>query len=150
MTKAGRQNTILKIIEQEQISSQDELRKRLHRAGFKVTQATLSRDVNELGLVKGPDGYHFPVGGPAPLAAEQVLPSANRLVREFVLGVREAQNLVVIKTAVGSAGTVAASLDGEAWPEVIGTIAGDDTILIITTNSKAAGKLVNRTNELLA
>ncbi len=150
MSKAARQNTILTVIEQEQVSSQDDLRKLLVRSGFKVTQATLSRDVHELGLVKSPDGYHFPTGGPAPLAVEQVLPSANRLVRQFVLAIHEAQNQVVIKTAVGSAGPVAASLDGEALPEVIGTIAGDDTILIVTRDKKSAGKLANRVRELLA
>src|SRR4051812_32897995 len=87
MSKAARQNTILNILDEAQVSSQDELRKRLHRAGFRVTQATLSRDVNELGLVKGADGYQFPTGGPMLVAAEQVLPPANRLVREFVLQV---------------------------------------------------------------
>src|SRR5213595_3285604 len=102
MSKPTRHNAILKIVEQATPANQDELRKALARMGFKVTQATLSRDIRELGLVKSSDGYQFAPGGPAALANEQVLPSSHRLVREFVLEVREAQNLLVIKTSVGS------------------------------------------------
>jgi len=150
MTKVNRQAQILQIIETERIENQDALRKALVRRGCRVTQATLSRDIHELGLVKSAEGYHFPIGSPLGKAAEQVLPSAQRLVREFVLNVRAAQNLAVIKTAVGSAGPVAASLDGEEWPEVIGTVAGDDTILIVTETTRTAKRLTSRLSELIA
>ena len=150
MTKPVRHLALLKVVEQEAPYSQEDLRKSLARKGFKVTQATLSRDIHELGLVKGSEGYQFPSGAPAPLAVESVLPSATRLVPEFVLDVRTAQNQVVIKTAVGSASTVAASLDGEEWPEVIGTIAGDDTILIVTEDNKTALRFAHRVKGLLA
>src|SRR6266478_3674158 len=150
MTKASRQNAILKLLEHGSPANQDALRKALAKLGFKVAQATLSRDIRELGLVKSSDGYQFAPGGPAALAGEQVLPSAHRLVREFVLEVREAQNLVVIKTTVGSAQTVAASFDGEGWPEVMGTIAGDDTILMVTQDNKSAHRLASRITESLA
>ena len=149
MTKPVRQLALLKVVEQEAPYSQEELRKALARKGFKVTQATLSRDIHELGLVKGSEGYQFPSGAPAPLAVESVLPAATRLVPEFVLDVRTAQNQVVIKTAAGSASTVAASLDGEEWPEVVGTIAGDDTILIVTEDNKAALRFAHRVKGLL-
>lgn len=149
MSKLARHNTILSVLDGEALRNQEELRRALNRKGIKVTQATLSRDVHELGLVKGPDGYHFPGGAPAALAGEQMLPSAHRLVREFVTGARPAQNLVVIKTSVGSAQPVAASLDGEHWPEVIGTVAGDDTILIVTEDGRSAGRLANRIQGLL-
>jgi transcriptional regulator of arginine metabolism len=150
MSKTARQNSILNLVRDEQPANQEQLRKSLLRLGVKVTQATLSRDIHELGLVKGPDGYFFPTGGPSVLAAEQALPSARRLVREFVLEARQAQNLVVIKTSAGSASPVAASLDGEYWPEIMGTVAGDDTILAVTEDNRAAQKLVSRVKELLA
>jgi transcriptional regulator of arginine metabolism len=150
MSKPSRHNAILKIVEQASPANQDELRKALVRVGFKVTQATLSRDIRELGLVKSSDGYQFAPGAPAAIAGEQILPSADRLVREFVLDVREAQNLLVVKTAVGSAQPVAASLDVESWTEVLGTIAGDDTILMVTEDSRSAHRLGLRIRELLA
>jgi transcriptional regulator of arginine metabolism len=78
------------------------------------------------------------------------LPPVSRLVREFVLAVRAAQNLLVIKTIVGSAQPVAAALDDEDWPEAVGTIAGDDTILIVCPENKDANKLATRIQEMLA
>jgi transcriptional regulator of arginine metabolism len=123
MSKPGRQKVILEIVENGEIASQEELAHALARRGFKVGQATLSRDIHELGLVKA---------------------------REFVLDVRQAQNLIVVKTAVGSAQPVAAALDEEQWPEVVGTIAGDDAILIVTPDTKAARKLEQKIRGLLA
>ncbi|HEU5335246.1 MAG TPA: arginine repressor [Terriglobales bacterium] len=145
--KAARHKVILELVQESFIASQEELQKALNRRGMKVGQATLSRDIHELELVKTADGYALPSGGSA---MEAALPSASRLVREFVLDVRQAQNLVVVKTAVGSAQPVAAALDGESWPEVVGTIAGDDAILIVAENNKGAARLVERVRELLA
>lgn len=147
MAKAGRQRTILELVQESSIASQEELQRALSKRGIRVGQATLSRDIHELDLVKTADGYALPSGG---TASEAALPSASRLVREFVLDVRQAQNLVVVKTAVGSAQPVAAALDGESWPEVVGTIAGDDAILIVAENNKGAARLVQRVRELLA
>lgn len=145
--KAARHKAILELVQESPIASQEELQKALDRRGMKVGQATLSRDIHELELVKTADGYALPSGGSV---LEAALPSASRLVREFVLDVRQAQNLVVVKTAVGSAQPVAAALDGESWPEVVGTIAGDDAILIVAENNKSAARLVERVRELLA
>jgi len=147
MSKPGRQKVILEIVENGEIASQEELAHALARRGFKVGQATLSRDIHELGLVKSGDGYAVP-GSEA--AGRPVLPSVSRLAREFVLDVRQAQNLIVVKTAVGSAQPVAAALDEEQWPEVVGTIAGDDAILIVTPDTKAARKLEQKIRGLLA
>ncbi len=146
MSKLTRQNLILEIVESEPIVNQEELRKRLVKQGFDVTQATLSRDIHELGLVKTAAGYSRPQGDPQ---AEQMLPSAMRLVREFVLEVREAQNLLVIKTATGSAQPVAAALDAEQWSEMVGTVAGDDTILVISQNKRNAHKVALRIRGML-
>ncbi len=128
MHKPLRQKAILALLEQGPLASQEDLQRALHKRGFKVGQATLSRDIHELGLIKTIHGYAESNGdGPA----DPALPSVSRLVREFVQEIRPAQNLLVIKTAVGSAQPVAAALDDEDWPESIGTIGGDDTILIV-------------------
>jgi transcriptional regulator of arginine metabolism len=145
MSKPLRQRAILSILEKGPVASQEDLQKALHRHGFKVGQATLSRDIHELGLAKTAEGYALPQDG-----ADSSLPSVSRLVREFVLDVRPAQNLLVIKTTVGSAQPVAAALDDEAWPEAVGSVAGDDTILIVCSTKKAASRLAARTQELLA
>ncbi|HTZ97243.1 MAG TPA: hypothetical protein VMB18_12645 [Terriglobales bacterium] len=146
-TKPGRQRAILEVVGGGPVASQEELQRALAKLGFKVGQATLSRDIRELGLVKSGEGYALPT---SEAVAPQVLPSVSRLAREFVLDVRLAQNLIVVKTAVGSAQPVAAALDGEEWPEVVGTIAGDDAILIVTSSNKAARALEHKIRGLLA
>lgn len=146
MSKRSRQNLILELIDGQPILNQEELRKVLSKRGFEVTQATLSRDIHELGLVKTSEGYAVSAGDQM---SEPALPPAIRLVREFVLEVREAQNLLVVKTAPGSAQPVAAAMDAESWGEVVGTVAGDDTLLIISGSRKAAQKLAQRIRAML-
>jgi transcriptional regulator of arginine metabolism len=146
MSKLTRQQLILQLIENGNVASQEDLRRALVRHGQKVTQATLSRDIHELGIVKTASGY----ARANDVNAEAALPAAERLVREFVLSVREAQNQLVIKTSVGSAQPVAAALDAEGWAEMLGTIAGDDTILIICENSRDAERVAGRIREMLA
>ena len=141
MSKVSRQNVILELVQQESIANQEQLRKLLLRQGFDVTQATLSRDINELALVKTGDGYTLPRGEQS---AEPGHHSTGRLVREFVLEVREAQHLLVVKTATGSAPPGAAAMDGEGWPEVVGTVGGDDTILVISQSRKNAHRVALR------
>ena len=146
MNKILRQRAILELLKQEPVASQEDLQRLLRKRGFKVGQATLSRDIHDLKLVKASEGY-------AVSAMEMsipALPPVSRLVREFVLDVRPAQNLLVIKTSVGSAQPVAAALDDKEWPEAIGTVAGDDTILIVCADNKAANKLATRIREMLA
>jgi len=133
------------LVDQKSVASQDELRLLLARRGHAVTQATLSRDIHELGLVKTPDGYSFLPDD----RGKAHLVSVERLVREFVLDAKAAQNLVVIRTSAGSAQGVAAALDAESWPEVVGTVGGDDTILIVSPDTKHATLLVRRIREIL-
>jgi transcriptional regulator of arginine metabolism len=147
MSKLSRHNAILELLDEGPVPSQEELQRLLHKRGFDAGQATLSRDIRELGLAKTADGYSLP-GREA--AAESDLPSVSRLVREFVTSVRAAQNLLVTKTSIGSAQPVAAALDGENWPEAIGTIAGDDTILIVCEDKRSAGRLADRIQGMLA
>jgi len=148
MSKLSRHQAILKLLGKGSIPNQEELQKLLYRHGIEVGQATLSRDIRELGLVKSAGGYSLP-GREVPLI-DTDLRSISRLVREFVTSVRAAENLLVTKTSVGSAQPVAAALDEENWPEAIGTIAGDDTILVVCQDKRAAGRLAGRIQEMLA
>ncbi len=147
MSKLSRHKAILDLLDESPVPSQEDLQRRLHRRGIEAGQATLSRDIRELGLVKTADGYSLPGREAGP---ETDLPSVSRLVREFVTSVRAAENLLVTKTSVGSAQPVAAALDEENWPEAIGTIAGDDTILIVCEDKRAAGRLADRIQGMLA
>src|SRR6476646_5823740 len=144
MSKPLRQKVILELLDQGSVSSQEDLQRALGKRGVRVGQATLSRDIHELGLIKTGAGYVLPG------EAEPALPPVSRPVREFVLEVKAAQNLLVIKTTVGSAQPVAAALDGQDWEEAIGTIAGDDTILMVCSDNKGAKVLAARIQEMLA
>jgi transcriptional regulator of arginine metabolism len=145
MNKTLRQRAVLDVLRQGPIASQEDLQRALRKRGFKVGQATLSRDIRDLNLSKTSSGYTLPQGeGTAGL----VLPPVQRLVREFVLDVRPAQNLLVVKTMTGSAQPVAAALDEQEWEEVVGTIAGDDAILIVCPDKDAAKKLAIRIEEM--
>ncbi len=146
VSKLSRHASIRELLSEREIGSQDELRRALFRRGHRVTQATLSRDIHELGLVKTGEGYKLPQGEEAELS----LPSIERLIQTFVYDVVTAQNLVVIKTSAGSAQPVSAAIDAEDWEEVVGTIGGDDTILAIAPDAKSAEKLAQRLKKLFA
>jgi transcriptional regulator of arginine metabolism len=146
MNKVLRHRAILEALRQGPVASQEDLQKALRKRGFKVGQATLSRDIRELNLSKTAGGYSVPQGE---AAGGLALPPVQRLVREFVLDVRPAQNLLVLKTIVGSAQPVAAALDEQEWEEMVGTIAGDDTILIICPDKDACKKVASRIEEML-
>src|SRR4030081_1380028 len=151
MSKTARHKAILDLLDDGPVESQDYLQQRLERKGYDVGQATLSRDIHELKLVKGPEGYRR--AGES-LSAEGVLPSVMHLAHQFVVEIRQAQNLLVVKTTVGSAQAGAppqpapAALDASHWPEVVGTLAGDDTVLVIATDKKKAQALAKRIREL--
>jgi transcriptional regulator of arginine metabolism len=149
MSKLSRQQAIRELVERGRVASQEELQRLLHRRGLDAGQATLSRDIRELGLIKTASGYALPGRENTAMAVDVALPSVSRLVREFVSSVRAAENLLVAKTSVGSAQPVAAALDGENWPESIGSVAGDDTILIVCPDRRSAGRLAHRIQEML-
>ncbi|MGD1022352.1 MAG: ArgR family transcriptional regulator [Candidatus Sulfotelmatobacter sp.] len=146
MNKVLRQRAVLEALKHGPVANQEDLQRALRKRGFKVGQATLSRDIHELNLSKTGSGYTLPQGEGA---AGQALPPVQRLVREFVLDVRIAQNLLVLKTIVGSAQPVAAALDEQEWEEMVGTIAGDDTILIVCPDKEIAKKVALRIEEML-
>jgi transcriptional regulator of arginine metabolism len=134
------------LIASEAISSQDELRRRLGQMKLRVTQATLSRDIAELRLVKTAEGYK--PFKPHEDGAQALAPLA-RAAREYLLDVRPADNLLVLKTPPGGAQPLAAAVDGEKLAEVAGTIAGDDTVLVITPSRAARTAVQQRLEALL-
>jgi transcriptional regulator of arginine metabolism len=143
--KQQRHTAIRDVLHQAAIPSQDELRRRLARRGFHVTQATLSRDIHELRLSKGPAGYALP--GNLPEEDEDSLPGIREVLGSFGIEVRLALNQLVLITTTSAAQPVAAGIDYEDWPEVVGTIAGDDTVLIICPDERQARILKARIEE---
>ena len=145
MDKFYRRNQILELISRGRITTQQELRRRLAQRGIRVTQATVSRDLEKLGLAKTRTGYTVVKAGPAPEAQ----PDASLLLKEFLREVNLAANLVVVKTHPGNAHTVAVALERKNWPEVVGTVAGDDTVFIATRKAGDAAKARRRVLQML-
>jgi len=140
--KTRRQSVILDVIQRQPVRNQEQLRRLVRTAGFDVTQATLSRDIRELGLVKGgPDAaYQAPLPAGSNGHAAKVL--LNRAVAEYLTRVDRVQQLVLLRTGPGQAQLLGVALDGARLPEVLGTIAGDDTILAIAPDVRRARALV--------
>src|SRR6201994_4307947 len=136
--KQQRHAVIQELLVKTAVTSQDELRRKLAGRGFHVTQATLSRDIHELKLNKGPTGYSLPNGNGSD---EDSLPGIREVLESFGLEVRQAANLLVLITTTGGAQPIAAGIDYEDWPEVVGTIAGDDTVLMICPDMELATQL---------
>lgn len=137
MNKSFRQGQILKIIRNREIYTQDELARELALVGIPATQVTLSRDMRELGLVKTPEGYRQ-------LPAERTGPSLADVANEYLLDIRIAQNLVVLRTSPGNANSLAIAIDREELDEVVGTVAGDDTVLVIAPDNDTAVQFQQR------
>jgi len=140
MNKTFRQGQILKLIRSRNILTQEDLARELKADfGIQTTQVTLSRDIRELGLVKTPDGYQQ-LSSATPAAG----PELATVAADFLQDARIAQNLIVLKTSPGNANALAVALDNAEWPEVVGTIAGDDTILVVAPDALTAAKLRDR------
>ncbi|MEQ1885911.1 MAG: ArgR family transcriptional regulator [Bryobacteraceae bacterium] len=144
MNKAYRQSQILKLIRMRAVHTQEELAKALRAVKVPATQVTLSRDIHELGLVKTPSGYAQVTMEPAPLR-----PDVAALAREILLDVKQAQNLLVLRTPPANANALAAALDRAEWAEIVGTVAGDDTVLVVTPDTKIAESLGVRLTKML-
>ena len=143
--KQQRHVAIKELLIKTAVANQDELRTKLAGKGFHVTQATLSRDIHELNLSKGPSGYVLP----SEQDVESSLPGIHEVLKGFGLEVRQALNLLVVVTTTGGAQPVAAGIDYEDWPEVVGTIAGDDTVLIICPDEQKAQTLKKRVDDYI-
>ena len=145
--KRQRHKAILDLVRGGEIASQDDLMHGLKAKHIEVSQSTLSRDIQELRLAKAGGVYAVVDGEPAakPLAED----SWRRIIREFLIDVAVAQNIVVVKTGAGHASIVSQALDETGWPEAIGTIAGENTVFIAVRSEKDGRRLEHRIRELL-
>ncbi len=143
--KPERHTVIREIVGSTAVVSQHELRRKLVHRGFDVTQATLSRDIREMRLYKGPGGYALPNG----VEEDDDEPKVEDVLGRFALKVKQAQNLLVVITTQGGAQPVALAIDHEEWPETVGTIAGDDTVLIICPDNRQASRLLALVEEMI-
>lgn len=148
--KNQRHKEILEIVGEQHIETQEELAEELRRRAYEVTQATVSRDIKELRLIKVPAGdgtyrYGIPEDRSAVLDADRM----KRFFRDSVVYTDSSENIVIIKCLPGTAQAVAALVDGVGWHEVIGTVAGDDTIIAVIKPKSAVTKTLSRISELL-
>lgn len=147
--KTVRQVAILDIIEKQEIETQEELASALNARGIRVTQATVSRDIKELRLLKvlTPSGkYKYATGNQAD---NNLTDRFIRMLAESLLSVSSANNLIVVKTLSGSANVAAEALDSMHWPEVLGTLAGDNTVLLIIRSNEETITVTSRIREMM-
>jgi transcriptional regulator of arginine metabolism len=143
--KTSRHTAIKDLLVKTSVTSQDELRRKLAQRGIHVTQATLSRDIRDLHLVKTSTGYALPSD-----QDDDDVPEIARVMEDFALEVRQAQNQLVLLTITGCAAPVSAAIDHLEWPEVVGTIAGENTVLIICPDNRKASTLKSKIEVYLA
>ncbi len=154
--KIIRQKKIVELISAKDIKTQEELAEALVKEGFQVTQATVSRDIKELRLIKISNGensykYGLPKENELSLNEEKI----SRLMKEMVRNIKTSENIVVLHTYPGNAQTVASLVDGAKWPEVVGTVAGDDTVILIINRkrekrlSPEITKIIQRLNSMM-
>jgi len=146
--RTRRLTLLTQLLSTRRFSSQEELARALARAGVEVTQATLSRDLHSLGVIRRPDadgGTVWELPGPA---VEQLDRERQRLdLRQFVNEAKVAQNLLVVRTPPGHANAVGRAIDLQGWDDVIGTVAGDDTVLVVTAEVAGAKRLKKKLEE---
>jgi transcriptional regulator of arginine metabolism len=146
MSKRERQTAIMEVVREHRIASQEALRERLVERGIDVTQATLSRDIRDLRLVKMPDAEG---AGHYALPDEwENTPPLERLLPTLYLSAEGTRNLLVVRTMTGGAQAVGIAIDWEEWPEVLATIAGDDTVLIICREDEQVEPVRRRIEEI--
>jgi len=148
MTKKQRLEKILSLIEEEEFSTQEELTDKLNELGYNVSQATVSRDINELNLKKDA-GKSRKVKYVKQLKVQpQVSDKIIDLYKNIALSVTSANNLVIIRTLIGNGNSAGVAIDAMHFPQILGTVAGDDTLLIVTKNEKDAESLVKTLREI--
>jgi transcriptional regulator of arginine metabolism len=133
----------LEIVRKQAARSQEELAAILERDGIEATQATLSRDIRELGLVKGRNGYQIS-DEPHPAASDDLL---RRAFKQYVIQTGVSGNILMIRTSPGNAHSIGVVLDAAQWPEVMGTIAGDDTIFVLLRSARLSNKVLKKIRE---
>jgi transcriptional regulator of arginine metabolism len=148
MTKTRRQTLILELVDHEEISSQEMLQRRLRTRGVHATQATISRDLKELGLVKRAGDGAYGRAGQESTNTEAALAQLQRVVVRSLSRTARVEQLVVLRTPPGEAQHLALAIDRTAFPEVVGTIAGDDTVLVIAAGTKEAAVFLEQLERL--
>ena len=148
--KQTRHTKILELIKTQNIDTQEDLQAKLKENGFNVTQATVSRDIRELGIIKsvGPDGVYKYLAGKEK-DGDNGSGKFSSILRQTVTKVTSANNLIVVKTHTGMASAAGAAVDSMELVDVVGTLAGDDTLLIIATDNDTAVRLTRLLNELI-
>jgi transcriptional regulator of arginine metabolism len=146
VSKRARQSRVLEIIRKRPVRSQEELSFLLKKEGIDVAQSTLSRDIRELGLVKIRGSYQIS-GALNSAPSDEIL---RRAFEQFVIRTGVSGNIVMLKTAPGNAHSIGVVLDAAQWPEVLGTVAGDDTVFVLLRNSQCGRKVIGRIRELSA
>ncbi|MCL1804427.1 MAG: arginine repressor [Clostridiales bacterium] len=147
--KSKRQKRIMEIINQEPIGTQEELAQHLLNEGISVTQATVSRDIKELRLVKVARGDGYAYGLPSGQPSIQDNTRLRRILRDAVLRIAESENIIVIHTLPGNANSVCSLLDGAEWEEYLGAVAGDDTILVVAKSKDHVAVMMDRLREMI-
>ena len=142
--KSERQSAIREIVAARDVASQEELRRQLGKRGWVVTQSTLSRDLHELRLARIPDGHGKARYAFSENVPEEVAPQLQALLPQLLVGVESVQVMVVVRTMSSGAQAVGAALDSAGWPDVLGTVAGDDTVLIICRSTQGRDRVVKR------
>ena len=148
--KTDRQSMILEIIEIEDVDTQEQLQQRLQEQGVRCTQATISRDIKQLHLIKEPVGqgrYRYTVSSQRNRL--NVADKLRTIFRESIISVDFAQNIVVVKTMAGLANAAAAALDGMNVPYMVGTLAGDDTAFLLMRDTESARTFCEEIHEML-
>ncbi|MDD4839505.1 MAG: arginine repressor [Clostridia bacterium] len=150
MARSARQMKILELIAKKDINKQEELAILLQEAGFQVTQATVSRDIKDMGIIKvlAADGKHYKYT-PHQVKEEKSFDKYHRLFRNAVLSIESSENIIVIRTESGGASSAAALIDRLDFEEVLGTVSGDDTILIIVSSKDKTDLIVEKFRKLL-
>jgi transcriptional regulator of arginine metabolism len=144
ISKKARQGRILEIVRRSRVGSQEELSVLLKREGVEVTQSTLSRDIRELGLVKIRGSYQ--ISGEINSAPPEN--AVRRALEQYVIHSGVSGNIVMLKTSPGNAHSIGVVLDAAQWPEVLGTVAGDDTVFVLLRHSRLGRKVLERIREL--
>ncbi len=146
--KTKRHRKILELIKENIIGTQEELADLLKQEGFNVTQATVSRDIKELALIKisvGNDRYRYSL-------PTEITVSETRLrfmLKEFVLNYAASENILIVRTAPGNANAVASALDNAQWAEILGSVAGDDTILVVARKKEEIPHIIDKLESYL-
>ena len=144
--KVARHEKIKELIQEYEIDTQEELAARLNEAGFRVTQATVSRDIRALKMTKVAGRSHYAILKDFPA---EMGDKYTRVLHDALLSIDQGQNLVVIRTVPGMAMGVAAALDALKWDEILGSIAGDDTVMCAAKNAEQAASVVKRLKSIL-